>query len=92
MATDKMITARLGSLADEALSKAAELLGLTKSDVVRESVKEYCEKVIKEGQKTPWQVYQALHRPGGSGHRKRLAKQREIIRKHLEKRRKQWSS
>ena len=92
MATDKMITARLDSLADEALSKAAELLGLTKSDVVRESVKEYCGKVIKQGQKTPWQVYQAIDKPGGSGHRKRLVKQREIIRKHLEKRRKQWSS
>ena len=87
-----MITARLDSLADEALSKAAELLGLTKSDVVRESVKEYCGKVIKQGQKTPWQVYQAIHKPGGSGHQKRLVKQREIIRKHLETRRKQWSS
>jgi hypothetical protein len=92
MATDKMITARLDSQAEKALSKAAELLGLTKSDVVRESVKEYCGKVIEQGRKTPWQVYQAIHKPGGSGHRKRLVQQREIIRKHLEKRRKQWSS
>jgi hypothetical protein len=92
MATDKMITARLDSQAEEALSKTAELLGLTKSDVVRESVKEYCGKIVKQRQKTPWQVYQAIHKPGGSGHQKRLSKQREIIRKHLEKRRSQWSS
>jgi len=92
MATDRMITARLDSQAEEALTKAAELLGLTKSDVVRESVKEYCGKIVKQRQKTPWQVYQAIHKPGGSSHKKRLGKQREIIRKHLEKRRRQWSS
>lgn len=76
---------------EEVLKKAAGVLGMTKSEIVRNSVREYCLKAIKEKEKTPWEIYEPVHSAGGSGHGKRLLMQKEILGKKLEAKRKKWS-
>lgn len=83
---------RLDKQTLEVLEKAAELLGITKSQVVRESVREYCTKVISKKKKTPWQIYQAVCSGEGSGHGKRVEMGKKILKHKFEKDRKKWSS
>lgn len=83
---------RLDKETEDILRKAAEYLGATKSKIVRESIKEYCMKIIEEKKKSPWDIYQSIHSPGGSGHGKRYLKSKEILRKKFEVSRKKWSS
>lgn len=73
------------------LKKAAGVLGMTKSEIVRNSVREYCERVIKEKKKTPWEIYEPIHAAGGSGHGKRVSMRKEILKTKLETKRKKWS-
>lgn len=73
------------------LKKAAGLLGMTKSEIVRNSVKEYCEGIIRAKKKTPWDIYERIHTAGGSGHGKRVSRQKEILKTKLEIKRKKWS-
>ena len=82
---------RLDKETEEVLKKAAEYLGTTKSKIVRESIKEYCMKIIEEKKRTPWDIYQSIHRPGGSGHGKRVLMSKEILKKKIEESRKKWS-
>lgn len=77
---------------EEVLKVAAGVLGMTKSEIVRNSVKEYCLKVIEEKKKTPWDIYEPIHAAGGSGHGKRVSMQREILKARLKAKRKKWSS
>jgi len=77
---------------EEVLRKAAGVLGMTKSEIVRKSVREYCLRIIEEKKKTPWEVYEPIHSAGGSGHGKRVLMQKEILRTKLEAKRKKWSS
>lgn len=77
---------------EEVLTKAAGVLGLTKSEVVRKSVREYCTRIIGEKKKTPWEIYEPIHTAGGSGHGKRVSLQKEILKAQLKARRKKWSS
>jgi uncharacterized protein YlzI (FlbEa/FlbD family) len=83
---------RLDEETVEILKKTAELLGTTKSQVVRESVQEYCSKVINKKKKTPWQVYQSIFSGEGSGHGKRVETGKKILKTKFEKDRKKWSS
>ncbi len=83
---------RLDKDTEEVLKKAADYLGKTKSQIVRESIKEYCVKIIEEKKRTPWDIYQSIHKAGGSSHGKRVLMSKEILRKKLEETRKRWSS
>lgn len=77
---------------EDVLTRAAGVLGVTKSEVVRDSVREYCTKIIKEKKKTPWEIYEPIHTAGGSGHGKRISMQKEILKTNLKAKRKKWSS
>lgn len=83
---------RLDKKTAEILEKAAQLLGTTKSQVVRESVREYCIKVIDKKKKSAWEIYQAVYSGEGSGHGKRVEAGKEILKNKLDKDRKKWSS
>lgn len=83
---------RLDKETEEILKKVADYLQVTKSQIVRESIKEYCVKIIEEKKRTPWDIYQSIHKAGGSGYGKRVLMSREILRKKLEETRKRWSS
>jgi len=82
---------RLDKETEAVLKKAADYLHMTKSDIVRKSVKEFCLRVIEEERKTPWEIYEAVHTIGGSGHGKRLLTGSETLRRQLEEKRKKWS-
>ena len=66
------------------MEKAAELLGTTKSQVVRESVREYCTKIVSEKKKTPWQIYQTIYSGEESGHGKRVETGKKILKKKIQ--------
>ncbi len=83
---------RLDKETEAVLQKAAATLGVTRSQIVRESVKEYCVKILKQRKKSPWEIYQSIHKPGGSGHGKRVLESSEILKERLEAKRKKWSS
>ena len=82
---------RLDKETEDALKKAADYLHMTKSDIVRKSVREFCIRVIEEERKTPWEVYEAVHIAGGSGHGERVLTGKAMLRRQLEAKRKKWS-
>jgi hypothetical protein len=83
---------RLDKETEAVLQKSAAILGVTKSQLVRESIREHCKKILKENKKTPWEIYQYIHKPGGSGHGKRVSLSRDTLIKKLKSERKKWSS
>ncbi len=83
---------RLDKQTEHILQKAAASSGVTKSQIVRESIKEYCKKILREKKKTPWEIYQSIHEQGGSGHSKRVLLSKDILEKKLGAARKKWSS
>ena len=82
---------RLDKETEDVLKKAAVHLRMTKSEIVRKSVKEFCLRMISEANKTPWELYETVHTSGGSGHGKRIATGKSTIKKQLEAKRKKWS-
>lgn len=75
------------------LEKAAQYKGVTKSEMVRESIREYCSRIVEQRQRTPWEIYLEVHKSGtGSGHGSRIKNSKAILRTHLEEKRKKWSS
>jgi len=83
---------RLDKETEALLKKAAEYKGVTKSEMVRESIREYCAKIVEQKQRTPWEIYQSIHKAGGSGHGQRVARSKEILKEKFEEMRKKWSS
>jgi hypothetical protein len=82
---------RLDKESEDILQKASESLKTTKSEVIRMAIKDYCHKLLKEKQKTPWEIYQSIHTAGGSGHGKRVERGKELLKRYLEAKRKKWS-
>jgi predicted DNA-binding protein len=83
---------RLDKETEVLLTKAAEYTGATKSELVRESIREYCARIIEKRQRTPWDIYRSIHISGGSGHGQRIARSKEILKDKFERMRKRWSS
>lgn len=86
------VSIRLDRESEEMLRKMADSLHVTKSDAVRSAIRNYYGKLLEEKKKTPWEIYQAVHAPGGSGHGQRVLRSKEILKGLLEVRRKKWSS
>lgn len=83
---------RLDKETEALLKKAAEYTGVTKSELVRESIREYCTKIVEKKKRTPWEIYQAIHKSEeGSGHGNRIKNAKAILKAHLEEKRKKWS-
>ncbi len=82
---------RLDKETEALLKKAADYAGVTKSQLVRESIREYCTRIVEEKKKTPWEIYQSLQPIGGSGHGRRVKDGKKIMAAHLEEKRKKWS-
>jgi Arc/MetJ-type ribon-helix-helix transcriptional regulator len=83
---------RLDKETEALLKKAAEYAGVNKSELVRESIRDYCTRIVEKKKRTPWEIYQSLQPIEGSGHGKRAAKSKEILKKKFEGMRKKWSS
>ena len=85
-------SARLDKETEALLKKAAEYKGVTKSDMVRESIRDHCGRIVEQKQRPPREIYQLLQPIGGSGHGQRVGKSKEILKKKFEDMRKKWSS
>lgn len=83
---------RLDKETEALLKKAVEYTGFTKSELVRQSIREYCSKIVDKKQRTPWEIYRAIHIVGGSGHGQRVAENEKILKEKFERMRKGWSS
>ncbi|MEK6743586.1 MAG: CopG family transcriptional regulator [Nitrospirota bacterium] len=83
---------RLDKETEALLKKAAECSGVTKSHLVRESIREYCARIVEQKQRTPWEIYQAVRKSDkGSGHGSRVKDGKKIMAAYLEEKRKKWS-
>jgi Arc/MetJ-type ribon-helix-helix transcriptional regulator len=82
---------RLDKETEALLKKAAEYAGVTKSELVRESIREHCVKIVEQKQRTPWEIYQAIQKSEGSGHGNRIKNSKAILKAHMEEKRKKWS-
>ncbi len=63
-----------------------------KKEKIKYLEKQGAGKLDRSPTRTPWEVYQTLLPVEGSGHGKRVAKRKDILRKKLEGTRKKWSS
>lgn len=86
------ISIRLDRESEDILQKVVNSLHTTRSTAIRNAVKNYYTNILEEKQKTPWEIYQAIHMPGGSGHGKRVQKGKESLKEYLNSKRKKWSS
>ena len=84
-------SARLDKETEALLKKAAEYAGVTKSEMVRKAIRTYCAQVVKEKQRTPWEIYRSLQPIEGSGHGNRISNGKQILKVQLEEKRKKWS-
>ncbi len=82
---------RLDKETEALLKKAADCAGVTKSQLVRESIREYCTRIVEKKRRTPWEIYQSLQPIGGSGHGSRVKDGKKIMTAALEEKRKKWS-
>ncbi len=84
------VSIRLDKESENILQKVAEGLQTTKSDAIRNAIKNYYSKILESKQKTPWEIYQLIHIRGGSGHGRRIHDGKEILKKSLNMKRKKW--
>jgi len=83
---------RLDKETEALLKKAAEYSGETKSHLVRESIREYCTRIVEEKKRTPWEIYLSVRkRDKGSGHGSRVKDGKKIMTANLEEKRRKWS-
>ncbi len=83
---------RLDKEIEDILQKTAESVNTTKSEIIRKAIRDYCLRLLREKQRTPWEIYRSIHMPGGSGHGKRVQNSEKILKEHLNIKRKKWSS
>ncbi len=86
------VSIRLDKESENILQKVADGLQTTKSDAIRNAIKNYYSKILESKQKTPWEIYQMIHASGGSGHKRRIRDSREILKRSLKKKKKKWLS
>jgi|GEM_PF-588997 len=86
------VSIRLDRESEEMLNKMSDSLHMTKSDAVRNAIRICYVKLLEENRKTPWEIYQSIHVPGGSGNGERVRRSRETLKGLLEDKRRKWSS
>jgi len=83
---------RLDKETEALLKRAAECSGETKSHLVRESIREYCARIVATKQRTPWEIYLSVRKSDkGSGHGSRVKDGKKIMTANLEEKRRKWS-
>ena len=81
------ISARLDEETNAMLEKTAKLLQTTKTEVLRRSVTQFCNKVLKEKRKSPYELIQDLVGEEASGRGDLSMRGEEILRERLGKKR-----
>jgi len=75
-----MITLRLDSKLEQLIENTAKHLGMTKSELIRRSIREYLNKVPPQ---TPWDLGKDLFGKYASGKNNLSVKRKEILKKKI---------
>lgn len=80
-----MITLRLDPTLEQAINNTAQILGLTKSELIRKSILEYLSNLDKAN---AWEVGQGLFGKYSSGFHNLSTERKEIVKKKIRAKRK----
>lgn len=81
------ISVRLDRETEVILKKAATVLHITKSNLVKLSLQDYCHRVLEEKERHPFQLIGDLLDKGGSGRGDLSVKGEQILRETFRRRR-----
>ncbi len=81
------LSVRLDKKTETLLHKTASILHTTKTEVIKESLSEYCARVLSENQMRPYDLLKDLLDRGGSGRRDLSSRGEEILRKKFRRKR-----
>jgi predicted transcriptional regulator len=80
------MSVRLDKETESELEKTASLLHTTKSKVVKQSLREYCSRVLEEKRKHPYELIEDLLEREGSGRGDLSVRGEEILREVFSRR------
>ena len=78
-----MLSVRLDENTRHKLQKTAEALRVTRTEVIRRSLQEYCERTLKEIEQSPYELIKDLAGSGASGQGDLSTRGEEILRKRF---------
>jgi pantothenate kinase-related protein Tda10 len=81
------VSARLDEETNAILEKTARVLGTTKTEVLKRSIREFCDKVLEEQTKRPYELIQDLVGKEGSGRGDLSVRGEEILRERFGRKR-----
>lgn len=79
------VSVRLDKETEDMLEKAARVLSKPRSKVMKESIREYCLKILEQKEKTPYELSKDLIGREGSGRGDLSVRGKEIFREMLRK-------
>ena len=77
------LSVRLDKETESLLEKTASALKTSKAEVIKQSLSDYCARVLSERRKQPYEVIKDLIEKGGSGRRDLSVKGEEILRERF---------
>ena len=77
------LSVRLDKETESLLEKTASALKTSKAEVIKQSLSDYCARVLSERRKQPYEVIKDLIEKGGSGRGDLSVKGDEILRKRF---------
>jgi predicted transcriptional regulator len=79
------VSVRLDRETEELLEKAARMMSKPRSKVMKESIRNYCLKIVEQEKKTPYELSKDLIGKEGSGRGDLSVRGEEILREMLRK-------
>jgi hypothetical protein len=77
------LSVRLDKETESLLEKTASVLKTSKAEVIKQSLSDYCARVLSERRKQPYEVIKDLIEKGGSGRGDLSVKGEEILRERF---------
>jgi len=77
------LSVRLDKETESLLEKTASALKTSKAEVIKQSLSDYCARVLSERRKQPYEVIKDLIEKGGSGRGDLSVKSEEILRERF---------
>jgi len=79
------VSVRLDKETEELLDKAAKIISTSKSRLMKNSIREYCSRIISQKKLTPYELSKDLIGKEGSGRKDLSTRGEEILRKLFRK-------
>lgn len=79
------VSVRLDKETEELLDKAAKIISTSKSKLMKNSIREYCSRIISQKKLTPYELSKDLIGKEGSGRRDLSTRGEEILRELFRK-------